>query len=211
MNNSNESGMNSNVSYDAPSAPVFGSGNSVKSPETPTGPAKSRTPSKTRLLILCLVAVLVIGAGVAGFFLYRKLKKSSNDDPESLVTVTYTTPADSEDPEADYLAYLKSNTAKAKKGIEKVSALAQEASQYISIDDFDSARAALEEIDESSLKTNEEKYTYYNALANLYSEDALNDSALYAEYRQKEEEITAIMDAEAAEKMREAYAAESAE
>ncbi|MBQ6130478.1 hypothetical protein IJI72_02195 [Candidatus Saccharibacteria bacterium] len=210
MNNSQEPGVISNVSYDAPAAPVFGSGNSVKSPKE-TAPASSKSPSKKSILLICLVALLLISGGVAGFFLYRHFKTKTSDDPENLVTVTYTTPADSEDPEGDYLAYLKENTAKAKKGIDKVSALTQEASQYISMGDLESARATLDSINESDLKTNEEKYTYYNAYGNLYDVDALNDPKLCAEYRQKADEITEIMDNEAMEQMRESYAAEDDE
>lgn len=199
-NNGNE--IIANANYDVSSAPVYGSDKNA-------APQK-RKPSlpKMKVLIVCLAGLILVGGGFAAFYFYNKAKDKSSDDPESLATITYITPEDSEDPEGDYLNYLKSKTAKAKNGIDKISALVQESAQYISMNDMESARAALDGIDESSLETNEEKYSYYNAYANLYDVDALNDPELCADYRRKAEEIIEIIDREAIEKMREQNANE---
>lgn len=200
MQNSNESEVISSGGYSTPSDPVFGSNNGVNLPKPP----KEKTPlsEKKKLLIVILIVILLIGAGIAGFFLYKNWRRSSETNTSVTITPGYSTPEGSEDPAGDYLEHLKSETSKAKSGIEKLSALTQEAAQYIAMGNAASAKEILDGIDEKSLKTYDEQYIYYNAYANLYATDGLNDPVREAEYRQKAEEVVRIIDEEALEQIR---------
>jgi len=200
MQDSNESEVISSGGYSTPSDPVFGSNDGIKLPKSPK--EKTPLPGKKKLLLAIAIVLVLVGGGIAGFFIYKNWRRSSENDTSVTITPGYSTPEGSEDPAGDYLEHLKSETSKAKSGIEKLSALAQEASQYISMGDASSAKELLDGIDEKSLKTYDEQYTYYNAYANLYAADGLNDPALEAEYRQKTEEIVRLMDEEALEQIR---------
>ena len=137
-------------------------------------------------LIIPLVVVVLVGVGVGGFFLYRYLKEKSASDSEEIEVVTlYSTPADSEDPAADYREYLDSKKQKAKTTAEKLSVISQESQAYVMDRNYDQALAVLDALNLDDYSDPEELYYIYAAYAFVYSPQGLNDEARCAEYMEK--------------------------
>lgn len=181
MNNSNEMITSGKVASSDPEMSARHSSGSADS-FADTSVKKPFRPA----LIISLVAVLLIGAGVGGFFLYRYLKeKSASETGEIEVATVYSTPSDSEDPAADYQNYLDSKKQKAKTTAEKLSVISQESEAYVMARDYDKALAVLDALNLDDYSDPEELYYIYSAYAFVYSPQGLNDEARCAEYMEK--------------------------
>ena len=158
------------------------------------------------VIILVFIVTLVV-LGLIGFAFYSQFSSLSN--PTFQVATTYSTPETSEDSMGDYLKYLQSNAEHANTETERIAALTQEASQYISLGDLKSAKNLLDSIVESDLKTYNEQYLYNLAYFHLYSENGLNNSELATEYHAKLQKLLEAMNREFAESSSEDDALES--
>lgn len=145
---------------------------------------------KKRLIIIGS-AVGVVAIAVVIFFIIRSLPSAPNQTDEEgnyVPTVAYSTPADSEDPEGDYLNYLEEEKNKAKTSVEELTAILNQANFEVMTEDYDAALAILDAIDPANYPSHSELFQLYSAYARLYAETAMNQPDLFAEYSQKAEE-----------------------
>ena len=138
-------------------------------------------------LFIVLGVIILIGAGIATYFLLnRSSAPAVDEDGVPLPETVYATPEGSEDAEGDYLKYLEKQKSSAKTPDEALSVTIDEFNLKIMLEKFDEAADTLATVDESSL-TDSGKYQLYSAYMRLYSESALNDPAQLAEYTSKAE------------------------
>lgn len=165
-------------------------------------PASGGAPKRLNknVILITSAAVLVVAVVVGVILLTNKPSSDSSSSgstpPGVEVTTVYSTPEDSEDPEADYLNHLDSLSSSAEFSEDALRATLDKASYKISLAAlaetpeessslYSEAKAILDSIDLEKHSSHSELFQYYNVYSRLYAENALNDSTLYAEYVQK--------------------------
>ncbi len=174
----------------------------------PAGAVKTNTPEnkkpnslKTKLPLIIAIVILLIGIGVALFFILRKPAEDPNaveDEDDENTVIVYEPPEGSEDPGADYIIHHQSIVSSPDStDEEKFDSLMSIANAYISSEELEEAESLLNDIDRESL-TNRQRYDLYNRYVYLFetkgdtvSEEQysnLAEEALFAVWEEEEPE-----------------------
>ena len=157
-------------------------------------PAETKSSKKTkRGLVIAIVAVCVVGLGVALFFLLRQ--SGSNPEPTDPNTeipdseIVWEPSEDAVDPGAEYTEHLQSvlDNPEATDD-EKLQSEIQLANLDTVMDNFEAAEARLNAVDRTGL-TYRQQFNLYRAYAYLYQHSG--DKTKYNEYSMLVEEVLA--------------------
>lgn len=163
--------------------------NSLKSGE-PSHKIRQR-PKNNKLPLLIAGVVLLIGVGIALFFIFRKPADSPSENPnetaDAELEAIWAPTEGTEDPGAEYVAHheetLNNPTAT---DDEKLEAKISIANHYTVTGRYDEAEALLGDINRDIL-TNRQLFNLYSSYAYLYS--TKNDEAAYNTYSALVEEV----------------------
>lgn len=146
---------------------------------TPTEPKKGK---KSQLPLIIALIVILLGVGVALFFILRKPAPESNpeDQEEENSEIVWEAPEDSTDPAADYVNdnQSKIDNPDSTEG-EKLDATLSIANLYSVTEKYDEAEALLNAVNRDNL-TKLQLWYLYNAYAYLYEHKG--DENAYNEY-----------------------------
>ncbi len=139
-------------------------------------------------VIAAVAGVIVVIAGAIIFFVTRKPQTTPPVDEAGLpvAETVYSTPEGTEDAEADYIKHLEKQQAAAKTPDEELYSVIDKANLKIMLEKYDEAQEILDDIDTSEL-SDAGLHQLYTAYVGLYSPNALDDAARFAEYEAKVE------------------------
>lgn len=190
MENNNSDDNMTPVNNELP--PVPGNNSPVlpeQNPSAQVSPTKKTRHNKTPVVIAIVVATaLVIIAAIIIFLRVAQTPPNGDGAYNEAPRVVYSTPENSEDPDADYLSYLEENAKKATTNNESLNYLIDSADFYCMNGDYDKALEVLDGLSLDKYSDPVDLYKIYQAYALIYSEDFLNESNLYEQYNLLAEE-----------------------